>query len=77
MPLLPSVTVTSPMERVGKSSFRIVPTAWPSARVAFVGPVRLTSKVSLPSMTVSPSTGTVTVLLVWPAVKVRTPEVAV
>ncbi len=59
VPLLPSVTVTSPMESAGKSSFRIVPTPWPSARVAFVGPVRLTVKVSSPSMAVSPSTGTV------------------
>ena len=39
--------------------------------VAFTGFVRLTKKVSFPSNAVSPRTETVTVLEVWPGVKVR------
>ena len=74
VPELPSVTVTSSIERDGSpSSSRIVPMPWPSAIVAFVGPERLTKYVSLLSFSRSPLTRTVTVLVVWPAAKVTVP----
>src|SRR5262249_60777609 len=47
-PALPSVTVTSLIERLGRveaaSSFVIVPRPWPSPIVAFTGDERLTKK---------------------------------
>ena len=78
VPELPSVTVTSPIESVtGMSSFVMVAVAVARATPAPEAELRVKVKVSLLSMAVSPRTGTATVLLVWPAVKVRVPEVAV
>ncbi|MBI1916587.1 MAG: hypothetical protein HYS12_17905 [Planctomycetes bacterium] len=52
-PVLPSVTVTSLMEILGSSS-RMVPIPWPSAMIALVGALRLTTKVSFGSPRRSP-----------------------
>ena len=82
VPALPSVTDTSLTVIVGstgggvESSLRIVPWPCPSAIVALVGPLRLTKNVSSGSTAVSPTTGTLTVPLVWPAGMVRSPLVA-
>jgi hypothetical protein len=55
------------------SSLMITPTAWPSAIVAFALAFdRLTKNCSSGSNAVSPRMVTVTVLLVWPGVYVRT-----
>ena len=51
----------------------MVPTAEPSAMVAPEAPARLMVKVSLASTVVSPVIGTVIVLVVSPAAKVRVP----
>ena len=70
VPLLPSVTLTSPTDRLGRapaSSLRIVPTAWLSAITALVALDRLTTKVSSGSNVVSPLMVTLKDLLVWPA----------
>ena len=72
VPVLPSVTVASPMLMRGSSS-TMVPTPWPSAMVAFVGVLRLTRKVSFGSPSRSPLTRTVMVLLVSPGAKVSVP----
>lgn len=77
VPELPSVTVTSLIEMVTMSSSVMVPVAWLSAMVAFVGLVRLTTKVSGPSEIVSFVTGTVTVAVVRPAAIEAVPETAV
>ena len=53
-----------------KSSLRIVPTAWARLKVAFTTPLRLTKKVSLDSLAVSPITATGRVRLVWPGFSV-------
>ena len=62
-PFLPSALVTSLMLMRGSSS-TMVPTPWPSAMVALVGLLRLTTKVSFGSPSRSPLTSTVIVLLV-------------
>src|SRR2546428_14154499 len=68
VPVLPSVTVTSPMFRVGRpSSLMIVQVACARATVAFTGPDRFRTNVSFGSRTVSPITGTLTATLVVPA----------
>ena len=73
-PELPSVTVTSLTVRVGGvSSSMIAPPPWSSARVAFVGSVRLRTYVSLASSSRSPLTSTVSCCVVWPGVKVSEP----
>ncbi len=75
VPLLPSVTDTSAIEMTGcGSSFMIVPVA-PSVPQTWRWPGRSGSrvKVSLGSSVVSPLTGTVTVWLVTPGVKVSVP----
>ena len=72
---LPSVLVTSLMLMRGSSS-RMVPTPWPSAMVALVGLLRLTTKVSFGSARRSPLTSTVIVPVVWPAGIVSVPEAA-
>ncbi len=77
VPELPSLTVTSPIDRAGKSSLVMVPRPWGSARVAPLPPLRVTVKVSSFSMAVSPVTLTARVLLVSPAAKVSVPEAAV
>ena len=59
------------------SLLTMVPVAAPSAMVAPEAPARLMVKVSLPSTAVSPVIGTVTVLVVSPAAKVRVPDRAV
>ena len=75
-PLLPSPTTASPMDREGcASSLRIVPCPCPSARVAFVGLLRLTKNVSSASYLVSPFTVTLTGFEVSPGLNVRVPEV--
>ena len=53
----------------------IVPAPVASASVALTGLERPTVKVSSGSSSVSPLTGTVIVLLVWPGVKVSVPLV--
>jgi len=56
---VPSTTDTSSTESVGSaSSFVIVPMPWALAIAALVGLVRLTKKVSLPSLRLSPITVT-------------------
>ncbi len=75
MPVLPSVTVTSLMLMRGSSS-RMVPWPWPSARMALVGLLMLTKKVSFGSPRRSPFTNTVMVLVVSPGANVRVPETA-
>ena len=60
----PSLTVGSSTDRVGPSSFRMVPVAWPSAIVAFVGSERVTEKASCASATVSLQSVTLAVPLV-------------
>ena len=55
----------------------MVPVAVPVARVAPVGLVRVTLRVSVGSTVVSPVTATVSCWLVTPGVKVRVPAVAV
>ena len=77
VPVLPSVTVALPIESTGPSSLRMVPVPWLSLSVALVGEVRLTTKVSLGSTTVSPRTGTAMVRVIWPGAKVSVPETAV
>ena len=74
VPLLPSTTATSLIERPGwASSFVIVPTACASPIVPLTAFERLTLKVSLTSFSVSPLTSTVTWRVVWPAAKVTVP----
>ncbi len=74
VPLFPSVTLTSLIVIDTASSSLIVPTPWASVIVALTALVRLTLKVSFPSSSVSPLTVTAIVWLVWPAVKVRVPD---
>ena len=76
----PSVTARSAMEMAGSvpgavswSSLTMVPTALPSATVAFTGEDRFSVKVSFSSTTASPTTGTCTVFTVSPGAKVRVP----
>src|SRR4051794_6836660 len=77
-PELPSASVTSLIESAGSaSSFLIVPTPTLPPIVAFTGPVRFTSRVSSGSGVTSPRTETVSVCVVWPAVKVTVPLFAV
>lgn len=54
----------------------MVPTAWPSPMDAFTGGDRSKWKISGPSTSRSPFVATVTFLLVWPGVNVRTPDLA-
>jgi hypothetical protein len=72
---LPSFLLTSLMLMRGSSS-RIVLIPWPSVMTAFVGLLRLTTKVSLGSASRSPFTKMVTVMLVSPGAKVRVPLLA-
>ena len=59
VPLSPSVTVTLLMASEGNgSSLRMVPTAWPSVRVALTTPDRFMKKVSSVSLSRSPFTRT-------------------
>src|SRR3954452_20389255 len=76
------VTPTAPMSwvchGVGNggvlpSSLVIVTTPWASAMVAFTGAVRLTSTVSSGSTTVSPTIGTLMVVVVAPGANVAVP----
>ncbi len=72
-----SPTVTSLIEISGvPSSSVIVPNAWASGSVAFVGFVRFRKKRSVTSLNRSPLTLTVTVLVVSPGLKVSPPLVA-
>ncbi len=76
-PEFPSRWLTSSIEIVGSvSSFWIVPTAWPSAIVAWTGVSRSTVKVSSGSNLVSPLTTTCTVWLVMPGANVTVPVAA-
>jgi hypothetical protein len=75
LPVFPSVTVLSPMLIRGSSS-TMVPIPWPSAMIAFVAPLRLTTNVSFGSASRSPLTITVIVPVVWPAGIVNVPEAA-
>ena len=59
------------------SSFRMVPSPWPSARMAPPGTKRLTTNVSSASRRTSPRTLTATVRRVVPGAKVRLPETVV
>ncbi|MCY1524798.1 hypothetical protein D9M68_597490 [compost metagenome] len=62
VPLLPSTTVTSLMDRLGNgSSLTMVPCPWASATMALTTLVTLTKKVSLGSLSASPLTCTVKV----------------
>ena len=54
-----------------------VPVAWVVPIVALVAELRLTAKVSLDSIAVSPATLTVIVFWVSPGAKLSVPEVAV
>src|SRR6476646_6803636 len=58
---------------IGPSSLVIVPTPWLLAITPLLGSVRLTKKVSLSSGVVSPTTGTVIVLLTSPGANERVP----
>src|SRR5439155_15189546 len=70
VPLFPSVTLALLRERLGNgSSSLIVPTPCAFTIVALTGLVRLTKKFSLASFRVSPTTGTVIVLVVWLGLK--------
>jgi hypothetical protein len=74
VPAFPSSTVTSSTDKSGEgSSSPIVPTPSPSEIVALTAFVRLTSKVSLASSSVSPLTSIVTVFVVSPVRKVSWP----
>ena len=77
VPALRSNWATSLMKSCGVavSSLRMVPVPADCARVAFDGLERLTKNVSLGSGVVSPLTCTVTVLVVSPGIKVRSPLV--
>ncbi len=55
----------------------IVPTPWSSAIVAFVGFERLATNVSSNSSSVSPTTGTVKVLVITPGANVSVPAALV
>ena len=55
----------------------IVPTAWASEIVAFVGPERLRKKLSVTSSSRSPFTSTITCCVVCPAANVSVPVSAV
>ena len=55
VPLFPSVTVASLID-IESSSFRMVPTPWPSAMLPLTAPERLTTNVSSGSTAVSPVT---------------------
>jgi hypothetical protein len=71
VPVLPSATTASATAMVGvASSSVIVPVACASPTVAFVGPERSTTKVSLTSSRTSPFTCTVTGRTVWPGLNV-------
>ena len=71
VPELPSVTVWSEIETEGgPSSSTIVPVPLPSVIVAPVAPESWSVNVSSFSSSVSPSTATSTVFVVWPAVNV-------
>ncbi len=79
VPLWPSTTVTSLIDRLGRiaeSSFVIVPVAVARAIVAPDAPDRLTRNVSFGSTVVSPFTTTAIVFDVWPAVNVSVPDCA-
>ena len=78
VPLLPSKMLTSLIESVGgaASSLRIVPVPLLSEIVALVGAESFRKKVSFDSKVVSPLIVTLTVLLVWPGVNVRSPLLA-
>ncbi|MCW0449083.1 hypothetical protein NB706_001917 [Xanthomonas sacchari] len=68
VPLLPSMTLTSPIESDGcASSLTMVPWPCPSATVAPLTLLTLTKKVSSGSLSVSPITCTVKVALLLPA----------
>jgi hypothetical protein len=72
VPVLPSVRVTFPMETAGAASLSVmVPVAVAVPRVALVGELRVTVKVSLASSMVSPTMGTVKALEISPGLKVR------
>ena len=58
-----------------KSSFKILPTPWLSAKVQLIGAVRLTANDSFNSFNVSPRTATMTALFVWPGSRTTTPFV--
>ena len=78
VPLLPSVTLASLIDMLGAvSSLTMVPVATARDSVAPVGLDSVTVTVSLGSTVVSPSTPTLMVWVVWPAAKVRVPELAV
>ena len=74
-PLTGSLTVVFPIESRGPSSSVMVPVAVPRSIVALVAPLRLTSKRSSGSVTVSPQTVTVACWLVTPGLKVSSPLV--
>ena len=75
-PVLPSLRLTAGAIEMRGSSSTMVPTPWPSAMVALVGLLRLTTKVSFGSGRRSPLTSTVIVPVVWPAGIVSVPEAA-
>ena len=75
VPELPSCADTLLTLMLGSLS-TMVPTPWLRNKFALVGLLRLTTKVSFPSMRPSPMTGTVIVLLISPGAKVRVPLVA-
>ena len=74
VPALPSVTVTSSIDRVGDASSSVmVPVPEPSAIVALPGLDSPTVKVSFASSVTSPFTVMATVAVVAPAAIVRLP----
>jgi hypothetical protein len=73
-----SATVTLPMVMLVLSLSLMVPAPWPSTITGPpVGLERFTKKPSLSSSRVSPTTGTASVRVLTPVVKVRVPEAVV
>ena len=78
LPASPSATLVSAIDSPGSASPSvIVPVALIMDRVALIGLLKLSVRVSSSSASVSPNTGTVTVVWVAPAAIVAVPDVAV
>ena len=80
MPLVPSVTVTLPIARLGSPgaalSLVMVPVPVAVPRTAFAGVLNVTLKASVGSTVVSPLTVTVIGRVLTPGAKVRVPLAA-
>ena len=77
LPVLPSATATSAIEKAGSTSSLVIdPVAWASVIVALAGALRLNWNVSSSSNDVSPLIVTLTTVLVAPGAKVAVPVAA-